>query len=117
LMISVVGALLTVIITVAYLRSFGDHGNQEHGRAMAIITLIVSSCMLTAVLSRLRTRMSIIIIALALGISLLLVQVPTLGALLHLSPLHLDDWAIAIGSSVVVAALPLFGTLVRNHRQ
>jgi Ca2+-transporting ATPase len=114
LMISVVGALITVLITVAYLRSFGDHGDAEHGRAMAIITLILSSCMLTAVLSRLRTRMSIIIITLALGLSLLLVQVKPLATLLHLSPLHLDDWALAIGSAIVVGLLPLFGTLVRK---
>jgi len=114
LMIVVVGTLLTVVITGTYLRSFADLGDVEHGRTMAIITLIISASMLTAVLSGMKTRMAFIIIGLSLTASILMVQIPSLAALLHLTPLHSDDWGIAFASGLVIALLPLMGTLVRR---
>jgi len=107
--ITVVGVLLTIIITTVYLRSFGDHGTVEHGRTMAILTLILSSAMLTAVLSGMKSRIAIIVVAASITISALLIQLPETAARLHLSPLHLDDWAIAWVSALLVALIPLAG--------
>lgn len=114
LTIIAVGGLLTAIITFTYLRSFGDNGQMEHGRTMAIITLIVSGATLTAVLNRMKTRMAYYIIGASLLGSITLVQIPLFAEVLHLTPLHLDDWGIAFGSALLIALLPLAGTLVRR---
>jgi len=114
--ITTVGILLTAIITVTYLRSFSDHGSVEHGRTMAILTLILSSAMLTAVLSGMRSRIAMIIIASSTVVSAILIQVPVLASRLHLSPLHLDDWAIAGSSALFVALIPFAGITQVKHK-
>lgn len=114
LAIIAVGGALTVLITITYLRSFADSGHVEHGRTMAIITLIVSSTMLTAVLSRMKTRAAYLIIGMTLLLSIVLVQIPVSAAALHLTPLHMDDWGIAFGSATLIALLPFIGALARR---
>lgn len=114
LSIIMVGALLTAIITFSYLRSFGDHGNVEHGRTMAIITLIIGSAALTAVLSGMKTRIAYLIIGVSLFVSVVLIQTPALAKLLHLTPLHWDDWGIAMASALLIALLPFAGNLLRR---
>jgi hypothetical protein len=50
-------------------------------------------------------------------LSLVLVQTPGLAALLHMHPLHLDDWATAAVGSVVATAAPwLAGALGAAQR-
>ena len=55
LLIGVVGALMTILVTAGYLRSF-ETGDVDHGRAMALGVLTLSSATLTAALSRFRTN-------------------------------------------------------------
>jgi Ca2+-transporting ATPase len=107
--ITTVGILLTVIITATYLRSFGDQGLVDHGRTMALLTLILSSTMLTVVLSGMRSRIATVIIAISVIVSAILIQVPEFASRLHISPLHMDDWAIAFVSALLVALIPLAG--------
>ncbi|MBI4638691.1 MAG: cation-transporting P-type ATPase [Candidatus Rokubacteria bacterium] len=104
--IGAVGGLLTLLVVAGYVRSVEERGNVEHGRAMALVTLTVGSAAVTAVLSRLRGWSARLVVGGSLGLAILLVQTPALAALLHLEPLHLDDWAAAVAGSLVAAALP-----------
>jgi Ca2+-transporting ATPase len=116
LLIVLVGSLVTVLVTAGYVRSF-ESGDVDHGRAMALAVLTLSSAALTAALSRLRTTASRVIVAGTIGLSLVLTQVPFLATTLHLEPLHTDDWAIAGIGSLLVGILPLLFDTVRSMRR
>ncbi len=76
-----------------------------HARAMAMVALTAASASITAVLSRLATRAARAVVALSLAAAVGLVQTP-LVPLLHIRPLHLDDWGLALAGGAL-AALPL----------
>jgi Ca2+-transporting ATPase len=101
-----VGGLLTVLTVLGYVRSLGAAGDVEHARAMALVLLTGASAALTAVLSGLRTRIARLVAGATVALAVVLVQVPPLAARLHVRPLHLDDWALALGASAA-ACLPL----------
>jgi Ca2+-transporting ATPase len=115
-LIILVGVLVIVLIVVGYARSLGGGGNVEHARSMALVALIVASAMLTAGLTRLKSRSSVIAVVATVGSALLLVQVPPLATLLHLSPLHVDDWLIAaLGGLIVGSLAALFPSLTAKR--
>jgi len=116
LSIGVVGALMTILVTAGYLPSFKT-GDVDHGRAMALGVLTLSSATLTAALSRFRTTASRVIVASSIGPSLVLTQVPSLANALHLEPLHADDWAIAGIGSLLADVLPLLFDYARSTRR
>jgi Ca2+-transporting ATPase len=105
--IVLVGIALTVAIAAGYERSVGQGRDVGHARAMALVILTVASAVITAALSGLRTRMAWGVAVSTVLLSLMLVQVPYLSSLLHLQPLHLDDWAAAIVGALVIG-LPVF---------
>jgi Ca2+-transporting ATPase len=109
-----VGVLLTVVITATYLRSLGSGFAVEHARAMAMVALTTASAGITATLSRLRGHAARIVVAGTLGLSILLVQTPALAVLLHLEPLHLDDWLLALGGGLLAALLAAAGSVRRR---
>ncbi|MEQ1869471.1 MAG: HAD-IC family P-type ATPase, partial [Vicinamibacterales bacterium] len=115
LLIGVVGVLVTLFVMAGYVRSF-ETGQVDHGRAMALAVLTLSSATLTAALSRFRTTMSRVVVAATIVLSLVLTQVRPLAAALHLESLHADDWAIAGGGSLLVGALPLLYEYARSMR-
>jgi Ca2+-transporting ATPase len=115
LLIGVVGVLVTLFVMAGYVRSF-ETGHVDHGRAMALAVLTLSSATLTAALSRFRTTMSRVVVAATIALSLVLTQVRPLAAALHLESLHADDWAIAAGGSLLVGALPLLYEYARSMR-
>jgi Ca2+-transporting ATPase len=94
-LIGLVGGLVTVVIAVGYERSLGIDNNVEHARTMALVALVVASATITAGLSRLCSMSAVIAVAAAIGSALALVQFRALAEVLHLSPLHFDDWLIA----------------------
>ena len=106
LLIGIVGAAVTILVTAGYLRSFAT-GDVDHGRAMALAALTLSSATLTAALSRLRTPASRVIVAGTIALSLALIQLPSLASALHLEPLHADDWTIAAIGSLLAGVCPL----------
>jgi hypothetical protein len=53
-------------------------------------------------------RASIIAVLATISSALVLVQVTSLASVLHLSPLHADDWAIAGLGGLVVGSLAAF---------
>lgn len=107
LLIALVGGLVALMVIGGYVRSVEERGEVEHGRAMALATLTLASAALTAALSRLRTRTACLIAGATFASSILLIQTPMLARALHLQPLHLDDWGVAIAGSVFAASLPL----------
>jgi Ca2+-transporting ATPase len=86
---------VSIVIVIGYTRSLGIDNDVEHARTMALAALIVASATITAGLSRLRSRSSTIAVVATLVSGVILSQVPPIASLLHLSPLHLDDWLIA----------------------
>jgi P-type Ca2+ transporter type 2C len=105
LAIGLVGGLLTLLVIGTYVWNVEETGNVAHGRAMAITTLALASAALTASLSGLRTRTARVIAALTVVSTIVLVQVPPLARMLHLEPLHVMDWAVALAGSVLAALL------------
>ncbi len=106
--IILVGAAITVVIVWSFERSLGAGLHVEHARAMALIVLTLASAAITAVLSRLRGTSAKAVIGLTVLSSVVFVQVPALSRIMHLSPLHLDDWLIGLAGAAL-ATLPLLG--------
>jgi Ca2+-transporting ATPase len=96
------GVLLTAAVAVGFVRSVGVLHDVEHGRAMALATLTLASAALTAALSRLTTLTARMMTLGTVGLSLVLIQSRAAG-LLHLRPLHPDDWALAAAVAVGAA--------------
>jgi P-type Ca2+ transporter type 2C len=114
-LIIVVGSLITCVVIGGYAWNVEARGSAEHGRAMAIATLALASAALAATFSRLRTGMARLITTLTLASTVLIIQTPVLAVALHLEPLHMKDWAIALVGSAVAACLPLmFGWTARR---
>ena len=114
--IALVGGVIALVAIGAYVWNVRESGNAEHGRAMAIATLAFASAALTARLSGLRTRAARIIAAATAASAIIAIQTPLLAALLHLEPLHLVDWSVAIGGSLLAAGLS-WGSPVRPARK
>ncbi len=104
--IASVGVSVTLMVILAYDRSLGAGLDVEHARTMALVSLTVASAMLTAVLSGLRTKTAWVMVVATIVLSIVLSQVPPLAALIHLRPLHWDDWLLALGGAALVAAIP-----------
>lgn len=104
-MLIVTGLVIAVFVTAGYLRSLEGIGNVEHGRAMALATFTTAGALVTAVLSRLRTRAAWVMSLGTLVSSVILIQTPKLDALLHLTPLHWDDWILAIFAGSIAAVI------------
>jgi Ca2+-transporting ATPase len=115
LVISFIGALLTIVLIGGYVRSLGPLQEVEHARSMALAILIVASATVTAGLSRLRGRVAWGVSAAAVASAVVMIQVEPLARLLHLSPLHADDWLVAAGSGVVAGSLSAL--LTRGRRR
>lgn len=106
-----VGLALTAVVALTYGRSLA--GGDEHARAMAMVVLVTASASTTAVLGRLRTRAAWVVITLSMAITVALVQIPWLAASLHLRPMHVDDWLLALAGG---AAVPLVLGIERHRR-
>jgi Ca2+-transporting ATPase len=110
-----VGAAVTLVVLFGYERSVGTGPNVEHARAMALVTLVIASATLTATLSRLRTVAARTIVAASVVSAVILVQIPLLAELLHVVPLHLDDWVVATAGGFVPGGIAsLFNWRRRN---
>ncbi|RKH44632.1 cation-transporting P-type ATPase [Corallococcus sp. AB050B] len=104
-LLTAVGALLACGLVWAWTRCLSQGPDVERARAVAMATLTLASATFAAVLTRLRTRTARWVCALSLGFSVLLIQVPALGALVGLHPPTARDWGRVL--AVVGAALAL----------
>ena len=106
-LMATVGALLTLLIVASYDRSLGSGGIVEHARAMALVGLTCSSAAITAALTRLRTKMARFMVAASVALAVLLVQIAPIADRLHVRPLHLDDWAVAMVGALACVLAPM----------
>jgi len=105
LVIAAVGTVVTLVVTASYVRSLGAGYDVDHARAMALVALAAASAGITACLTGLRGAAARLTVAATLALAVLLVQTPSIAGLLHLRPLHLDDWMLAIGGGLLAALL------------
>jgi Ca2+-transporting ATPase len=73
---------------------------------MALAIFSLASATLAAALSGLRTRISWIVTFATAAASVALIQVPVLAALVHVDPLHLDDWVTVVAGSALAVGIP-----------
>lgn len=112
--ILLVGAAITIATVLSYEHALGVGRDVEHARSISLAVLILATATLTAVLSGFATKSSRIIVSVAVLSLVALVQIPALATLVHLSPLHLEDWALAALAGVVSGAPSVLFTRVRN---
>jgi Ca2+-transporting ATPase len=105
LLIGAVGILIALALSSGYARGLGPEQTVEHARSLALAVLIAASAMVTAGLSRLRGRAAWGLAATAIGSAIVVIQIPKLAGLLHLQPLHADDWLVALASGLAAASL------------
>jgi Ca2+-transporting ATPase len=104
--IGLAGALGTLLVSLSFDRSLGVPIDVEHARAMALVSLVGFGVALTASLSGLRTRTALVVTTASLALAVLLVQTPRLSELVHLSPLHIDDWFIGFAGGFLAVFVP-----------
>ena len=114
MVIATVGSLTTLMIISGYERSLGVGYQVEHARAMTLVTLSLASVMLTIVLGGASSVMSRILACATIALTLLLVQVPGLAMLLHLTPLHVDDLSLGFLGALCIAAIAALGRFRRH---
>ncbi len=100
------GLLVSVAVIGGYLWSLGPTQDVAHARATALLVLTGASAAVTWVLSGARSRAAKVMIAVTLLSALAVIQVPALAGLFGVAPLHLGDWALALGAAAL-ASLPL----------
>jgi P-type Ca2+ transporter type 2C len=106
--ILITGCLLTALIYASYIRSLGVDPDIEHARTMALAALIIACGIVTTILSQLSSVTARVVTAATFASALVIIETPVLATLLHLQPLHWDDWLIAfVGPCVCVLPLLL----------
>jgi len=108
--IIVSGLILTALISIGFEIAVGPEGNVVHARSIAMSSLVCISAAVTIVLSKLATQTARVIVAVELATLILFVQIPVLSNLVQLTPLHLSDWAIVVGTGILAAALTMIFT-------
>jgi P-type Ca2+ transporter type 2C len=94
--IGLITVLVTGLIVWSFAYSLGPDQNVGHARSMALATLLSANGAVTLALRGWTTRGAIIAAAGSLGSAVLLIQSPLVSGLIHLNPLHMGDWAIAL---------------------
>jgi Ca2+-transporting ATPase len=118
LTIGTVGALITAIVVFGYDFALGAGGDVEHARAMALVALIVAGATITASLSSLSSWAARVVVLASLVSLGALVQIPALASLVHLRPLHFNDWALAIAGGAAAGILSgVVGLTIRKPRR
>jgi len=108
--IVLVGVVVTVATVLSYEHALGIWRDVPHARAQALAVLIIAGATITATLSGLNTWVArIMVIAGAISL-VVLIQIPTVAPLVHLRPLHLQDWTIAAIVGIATGALSLLFT-------
>lgn len=119
--ILLVGAGITAATVLSYEHALAMSGNVEHARSLALAVLILASATVTGILSGLNTRAAQVIVAAAVLSIAAMVQVPALAARVHLHPLDLEDWLLAVlagvGTGCLSLAFPRHGQVKTHSRR
>ncbi|MFO6419183.1 cation-translocating P-type ATPase [Hylemonella sp. W303a] len=115
--IGLIGGLLSVATIGGYLHALGSDRDAEHARAMALAVLLVASAGITAGLTRLRHAAPRWLALGTLASLVLVMQIPGLGQILNLRPLHAQDWLwIALTFCATVVSTWVLGARVWRQR-
>lgn len=101
-----VGGFACAAVVWGYTHALGVDRDVEHARGMAMAVLLLCSAAFAATLTGLRKPAARWTVLGTIVSLVVLVQTPALSAWLHLRPLHLGDWGLAVAS----AALAGLGT-------
>jgi len=104
LIIGAVSLLLTLVVLVGYDVGLGEYQDVGHARSWALVVLVIGSSAITIALSGLRTWAACWVVLCSLASLVLFVQVPSIARLLDLTPLHWDDWLMAVSATLVASA-------------
>lgn len=110
--IAAAGLMIFGFTAVGYFRSLGAGNNVEHARATALAMLTFSSAGITVALSRLRTRVAWLVALGTVITSVAAIQTSHLHSLLHLQPLHWDDWIFVTSVTVAASFLAVLGDIL-----
>jgi Ca2+-transporting ATPase len=113
--IALSGLIATGVVAAGFLHALYDSGGIESGRAMAMASQVATSSIVAAAVSRLRTRAAVVVCGVTLAFSIILIQVPALSHLLHLRPLRLEQWALAVVGGSIAASISWRGTSGRKY--
>ncbi len=102
--IGAAGAAATVFVLGGYVYSLGGDADVAHARSMALAALIAASVGMLAALTRLRSRAARLAAGLPLLSAVAAIHLPAAAAIMHLSPLHASDWAIALAGGLAIGA-------------
>jgi Ca2+-transporting ATPase len=105
LLIGAVGTLITLALSAGYAWGLGPEQTVERARAMALAVLVVASAAVSLGLSHGRGLAAASLAVTAILSAIVLIQVPPTARLLHLSPLHAEDWIAAAVSGVAAGLL------------
>lgn len=97
------GLAATATVLLAY--THGAAQGVEYARTLALATLVLASATITAALSGLRSRIARLVTGASVASLVLLVQVPALADWVHLRPLGLLDWALAVAGGLLGGSL------------
>lgn len=91
-----VGTFTSAAVILGYVLAVGPDQDAAHGRAMALGILLSSSCAMTLALAGSRNLAGFATAAVSAAALAVFIQSPTISRWLHLTPLHLSDWAIIV---------------------
>ena len=104
LLIGLVGIVASAGILGGYIFNLGESVDVPHARSMAMGCLIIAGSAITAALTRLRSRSAWIATVAPVLSAFAAIQIEPVAMVLHLSPLHPVDWAIAMVAGVIISA-------------
>lgn len=104
-LIVLTGTVVTLTVMVSYLRSLGIDADTNHARAMALVGLMLASAGITLGLKGFRGAAAWRVAGTVAGSALVMVQWQPVAGLLHLGPLHADDWWPLLAGTAAACAL------------
>ncbi|WP_412852756.1 cation transporting ATPase C-terminal domain-containing protein [Ectothiorhodospira shaposhnikovii] len=114
--IVMVGSIVTLLVLGTYIRSLGADHAVDHARTMALLALIMAGAGITAALSNMRGIMAWSLVVGSPALAATFIHTPTLREILHLHPLHWDDWLIAMAGGALAAVLVCIGVHRHENR-
>ena len=79
-----------------------------------MVMLIATSVAVTITLSELSSMASKIIVATTIFVSIVIVQIPSVSAVFHMSPLHITDLLICISAAAFISLIVWRGKFNRG---
>lgn len=99
------GSAVTAAMIYFYLNGLREGSDLGHGRSQAISLLVFWSASLVGVFTQFKSKSAALIALMSVISVLVLVETPSLAGHLGLAPLHLVDWLVICGVTVLCTIL------------